>query len=956
MHYTQAQHDAVTGDGNMVVTAGAGSGKTRVLVDRYLRLLLNANRHQNIVQNGLQEPTDDPQVITLAPLAPPPDASPFLAITFSEKAAREMRERVRSEIERRAQEAPPHERTYWEDMRVAVESARIGTIHSFCTALLRDHPAEASLDPRFGVLDEVEAGLLLSERVNIALREAVESLDLQIFTMFSPSELRTILIEMINGGTTVRDAVESLPTTPDAADILVEQWHRQIDNERQQAIQAMQEMPLWREACETIIALADSAPPDDLIGKHVRNIATIIEALVVLDKEATSVNLSPIKELSLRGGSKKKWGNADDLQRAKDALTTLREGYRGQEEVLNIAPDPDQDKHVARMILDLVNLYRMAATHYRKAKEERDVLDFDDLIIRTRALLENHPHICRRWHAELQTILVDEFQDTDDYQRAIIYALSGIDQQHRASTPPTPPASTASTSSLPMSLPIFVVGDGKQSIYRFRGADVSVFRAVEEHIVGRGGGQRVSLNTSFRTHPALLTWINQVMERVFARERELLPYEVVFETLTPHRPEAPFETCVELHIVDYPEEQEPSPNTSTGKSTPRRSINALRDEEGKILAARIKALVAGEEGAVVYDHHQEAWRTPEYGDIALLFRASTVFEHYERALQEAGIPYLTTAGRGYYGRKEVQDLINLLYVLSDPLQDFALVGVLRSPLFALRDDTIVWLHAQRRSPEQQGECSLWEVLMRDTLGDDIPHLDPNEAAHLLAARDILRSLHERRGYLSVVELLREALSLTGYMAVISGLSDGERRRANVEKLLQAARHTGIVGLSEFSDYLERLLSAEPREGEAPLEAEGSVRLMTIHRSKGLEFPIVILPDLGRQSPPLRARWMAQPSYGVALQMRDEHGEWQEPLIYKLAKSEEQRMEQAEHERLLYVALTRSRDYLILSGPTADKSRHDWLSLILQSLGYPWEVGGAPKGVSGPMRVWRYDQV
>jgi ATP-dependent helicase/nuclease subunit A len=228
-------------------------------------------------------------------------------------------------------------------------------------------------------------------------------------------------------------------------------------------------------------------------------------------------------------------------------------------------------------------------------------------------------------------------------------------------------------------------------------------------------------------------------------------------------------------------------------------------------------------------------------------------------------------------------------------------------------------------------------------------------SNLHFAATTLRHLHVMRARLTVPELLRECLARTGYLATISGLEDGARRRVNVEKLIEAARLAGGSGLRNFRDYLDTLLKAETREGEAPLEAEGSVRLMTVHRSKGLEFPIVVLPDMGRSTRGRFEPWLARRAYGLALQLRDERGEAETSAAYELARAEEARMERAERERLLYVALTRAKDYLMLSGPVGNKSGDDWLSRLVTALGSPWEAGGPPEGAMPPLTIFRHER-
>jgi ATP-dependent helicase/nuclease subunit A len=936
MNFTPQQHAAISLDGNLVVTAGAGSGKTRVLVERYLRLLANIP-----LSHTTPEATSPPFAGDIASL---------LAITFTDKAAREMRDRVRATVEKQARTAPLSERMVWEERRASVESARIGTIHSFCAMLLRDHPAETNLDPCFTTLDEVESLLLLTECVDDILSASLQE-QFTLFTEFSPEELHTMLLEMVRGGSGVRDALAALPSSGDALQAM---WRSRLVQVQAMVVEDMVNTPAWRHAATALASLAVNAPTQDRIGEQVSNLANWLSTTQFTSEGETwqMPDFTPLQSLDLRGGSKKNWGSAEDLAQAKDALRMVRDTYRAYATLLTLVPDEELEARAARSVLELATLYTRASEHYAMRKRQQDALDFDDLIHTTRHLLENHPAVRSRWQAELRSVLVDEFQDTDEDQRAIIYALTEMGTSAAFAAESLPVAAHVADNDHPAPS-LFVVGDGKQSIYRFRGADVSVFRSVQQDIVANGG-EAVSLSTSFRTHPALLEWINKTTAAIFARTRPLQPYETVFEPLQPFRPAAPHQRCVELHIIVGGQERteevgaEGQADGAQEQETPDR-----REREAQVIAGRIKALVSGAEGELVYDVHEQRWRVPKYGDFALLFRASTAFEHYEHAFRETGIPYLTTAGRGYYGRKEVQDLINLLYVLNDPMDELSLVGVLRSSLFALDDATIIRLRfANPRS--------LWDALMMseqlelaacpaDTTDEERSSVAV--PSPLAFARETLRELSAIRGKMTVVELLRAALEKTGYLATISGLYDGDRRRVNVEKLIEAARKSAQAGLSDFSLYLERLLQMEPREGEAPLEAEGVVRLMTVHRSKGLEFPVVVLPDLARRPPPPREKWIARSASGVAVRLRSQTGEWQKPLAYHLAEYEEQRMEQAERERLLYVALTRAQDYLLLSGPAAQKSTNDWFSSIMTALGSPWEEGGPVPGSSGVLQVW-----
>lgn len=778
---------------------------------------------------------------------------------------------------------------------------------------MRSQPVETGLDPQFTVLDEVEAGLLREASMDAALQAwlaqatAAPVADPQAQAQFatlqaalSLTDLRTILREMLLRGDALRAVVATLPTEPAA---LQAEWQAAHATLRAEVWQTVQSSPTWQDSTAQLVALAPMAPAADRIGAQVR---ALIAWLAALTPQAVPDDWAVLTEIDLRGGSAKQWPSKATLDLAKAHLKILRELLKA-EPILMAELDAELEHRAARLTLALVQVYLRVLDTYRQHKLEQNALDFDDLEWRARAAL-THPDVQQRWRRSLRAVLVDEFQDTNDAQRAIVYALTGLDdalsgnrnQPHHE----------------PCDLPtLFVVGDGKQSIYRFRGADVSVFQQVQQQ-VQHIGGQPVRLNTSFRTHPPLLAWINGVMAQVLNRPRPLLAFEIPFEPLTAHRPSPAHPHCVELHLLDMP-----------GAS------GDIRVAEATMLAERLAALVSGEQGPII--HERGAWRRPTYGDVAILLQASTHFTVYEQALRAAGIPFLTTAGRGYYDRQEVQDLLHLLRVLNNPADELALVGVLRSPLFTLDDNTIVRL---RLSHPQ----SMWYALLHADL--------PDAPAALEHARTTLRELYAQRGRLTVVELLRTALNMTGYLAVLSALPDGAQRCVNVEKLIEAIRRTDTTDLRAYTEYLRQLLEAAPREGAAPLEAEGSVRLMTVHASKGLEFPMVVLPDLSRTNPPLRSMWLAHASYGLALCLHDAAGEVQKPQVWQHALAREQQMQRAEQERLFYVALTRASDYLILSGKALEAK--GWLHLLGRGLGDA-NFATLPAGAYGAMQVWRW---
>jgi ATP-dependent exoDNAse (exonuclease V) beta subunit len=464
-----------------------------------------------------------------------------------------------------------------------------------------------------------------------------------------------------------------------------------------------------------------------------------------------------------------------------------------------------------------------------------------------------------RWQREFQAILVDEFQDTNARQRHLVALLDDGSGK------------------------LFIVGDAKQSIYRFRGADVSVFRG-ERGRIEREGGHHVHLETSYRAHRALIQGLNDLLQKVLPENADHdRPWLEPFAPLRHYREEpspgflAPH---IELHLA-----------------LGSKAGGAL-DRAADALAGRIGALVEG--GVQVLDGGQ--LRPLDYGDVAILCRGSRSFSAYEDALERAGLPFLTVAGRGFYGRPEIRDVLNALQAIADPTDDLALAGLLRSPAFALSDMALYYL-CQARGPAGESR-SLWGVLQSapDSLSEE-------DGARARRAARLVARWHAQVGRSSVADVLKAFLDDTDYRAGL--IQAGQARAArNVAKLLADAHRSGIVGVGEFLDYVAGLRDSGMREGEARAIAEGAVQIMTVHAAKGLEFPVVAIGDVthgggGGNGLLVDHRW------GVLPSIKDEEGSL--PAMYCLGKGRADDQDAAESDRLLYVAATRAREILFLSG-------------------------------------------
>jgi ATP-dependent exoDNAse (exonuclease V) beta subunit len=449
---------------------------------------------------------------------------------------------------------------------------------------------------------------------------------------------------------------------------------------------------------------------------------------------------------------------------------------------------------------------------------------------------------------------------------------------------------------------LFVVGDAKQSIYRFRGADVTVFVDVEREVQA-GGGLVLHLARTFRAHPPLLEVVNDLLPRMMTPPHDARPFEVPYEPLEASRAaprediEPPF---LEVIIA------------SAGDGAHARSVAAAT------LAQRLGEL------------HEAGAR---WDDIALLFRASPSFPDFEQALEDAGVPFVTVAGGGFYDRPEIRDLLNLLRAIASPRDDLAMAGLLRSPALGLSDAGLYRL----RWPAAGGG----PVGYQYALSGDLTSLSQDDRECAVRARSVLEFVGAQANRVAVAELLKDVLDRTLYLAALRAAPGGGRLYRNVEKLLQDAHDCGIVRVEDFLEYVETLKSAGAREGEAPSEALGAVRLMTVHKAKGLEFPIVVLADASRQAPNEFGRILLSRELGVVARPGRRTDE--EPIAFRLAKAVEREHEQAEERRLLYVGATRAQEKLIVVGYRGPRRGESWLSLLEQAL----EEAGAHPAAGGP---------
>ena len=856
---TAEQHAALTAhDRSVSLAAGAGCGKTFVLTERYLSYL-------------------DP-----AQAEPTAELSELVAITFTDAAAREMRDRIRRRCYERFQAAEESsEKLAWEQLLSTLDGARISTIHAFCTALLRNHAAEAAIDPQFEVLDSPTAQLMRLQSLDDHLRQLLVAGDetlIQLATHFGLRNLRDYVASLLS------DEVEGMVARWGGAlpAELAKHWQQHYDTQvAPAALEALVEAEpvlLLRELC----ASADVSKAKTQV--HFGELLALLKSLPGSETpHATALQLRAMAKVQ-GVCTKKDWGDEADFEVYKEACTAVRALI--DKSLLRYPLATEKLEAAAAIGLDLLQLVGAVAAHHAEAKQQRNVLEFDDLLSRTHALLtdKRFPLVQQNLVRNTKLLMVDEFQDTDPQQVAIVKALRGDAWAERG---------------------LFVVGDFKQSIYRFRGAEPRVSSELRATLPAES---RRSLTTNFRSQPAILDFVNALFHDAF---------DEGYEPLSAHRPQLSPTPAIEFLWV------QPDANSKSSKNNGDQRLGSAaqsRMQEARFIARRLAQLLDEGEPLVV-DTSAEGEPTArplQLGDIAILLRSLSDVALYEEAFREYGLDYYLAGGHAFYAQQEIYDVLHLLRAIASPVDNLSLAGVLRSPMFALADETLFWL------TEQGG------TLGAGLFGDELPDkLTPAERAKTVRAATTLSHLRQQKDQLLVAELLSQAIAATGYDATLLTEFLGQRKWANVQKLIEQARtldRTRPGDLNGFVMQLSEFVLRAPKEALAATSSEGEViRIMTIHSAKGLEFPLVVVPDLNRPNFP----GSRQPVFDEAIGPLVPSPDKKDLVGWDLHRFVEKEQDQEERKRLLYVACTRAADYLLLSSSIEDLQHptSDWLKLL-----------------------------
>ncbi len=847
----QDVRDRVTGDlaTTFLLEAGAGTGKTRVLVDRYVRCVLDQERGTG-------------------------DVRTVAAITFTEKAAGELRQRIREEFESRAVRAAdgsPEALAIAEALG-ALDDAPIHTIHGFAGRLLREFPVEAGIDPAFEQLDglgsEIERARLWEEWLTgLAAGDAPESQVRGWLSRLLRAGVGLGLVrELAVGPRGVfgeRYDIDPVPDPPGEPDLTsgLSNLAAQLAQLREYCISACgdQSDRGFGAAMELVEAgerLPAGSPVDlDLL------------AAALLDLPAKTTKSAP-------GGAK---GNWDPGRGGKEELQARYQAAVG-------------------VVIDLVDLYAEFLTGLAVAVADAfsrwagrtqlalGRLDFTDLLGCLRDLLVGNRAARGALQGRFRYLLVDEFQDTDPLQAEIVFFLCERE-----------PLASGWREVVLEPGKLFVVGDPKQSIYRFRRADIALYDEVKRHVGGQPGGTGVvtAISQNFRTTPAVVGWVNNVFATVFDADEEE-GRQPGYQWVEPHRP-----------LTD-------GPMVSVVLGQPYGSAAGAADAARRDEAAAVAALLLAMHGPdaerwTVQDRDAaggpEIRRPPRWGDVALLFRATTGLETYEQALRAAGVPYRVDGGKAYFARREVDDALLCLRAIDDPSDGPALYGALHSTFFGFSDDDLFLFWAAG------GRFDLFAAAQ------------PEEHAGIIDALTMLRALHVRRVEAEPHEMAAELVRLARASECLAATGAGAAQAiANLEKLVDRARaftRAGGGGLGAFLTWAAEAGDAAD-EQESRVDDEGDViHLLTIHKAKGLEYPIVVLvggalAGGGGGGEHIVDRVERRMAIKLKAALPGAADRDLEPRAYLALKEREKLMAASETRRLLYVAATRARDRLVVS--------------------------------------------
>ena len=883
---------------NILVSAAAGSGKTAVLVERIVKIITDKNH--------------------------PVDIDHLLIVTFTNAAAAEMRERIGNAIEKALDEQPGDEHLLRQ--LTLIHNAQITTIDSFCLYVVRNHFHEIDLEPNFRIGDEGELKLLREDVLGKVLEQNYEE----------PSEAFSDFVEGYASGRTdaalnemilqLYEFSRSYPWPEKWLDSFVGIYR--IEN-REELDRAEWLAPLTQNIrfvlkdCEQLLkqALAVTQQDDgpDMYEKAVRSDLEKYESLSKLTSFCElSEALSDIKYDRL-ASSRGFEGDPDKLElvkslreQAKDVVKKLCKQYFFCSPEMMI----EQLERTEPMLEEVVRLTKQFADEFAAAKRRKNLVDFHDvehfaLQILVDEETEKVKKTAEEFRDTFEEIMIDEYQDSNEVQETLLRSISREERGENN---------------------IFMVGDVKQSIYRFRLARPELFmKKYDSYSLEESTTQRIDLHKNFRSREEVLTCTNDIFYKIMVRSLGNVEYDAEAALYPGASYPVSADFTPEILLADSNDELLEDTEFSDKKTL-----------EAKIVAEEIRHLMKTQPAT---DKATGELRAARYSDIVILLRSLSGWaDSLVEVLNGNGIPAHTVSSTGYFSTVEVQTVLSMLRLLDNPRQDIPMAAVLRSPMAGLTDEELAVLRLEDGSvPFHEAVLELAEGLYEEDGQKEISdseadrkqgrNADEKTENHIeiTAHRKLLKFYKKYKQLRQLVpdtpihELIEIILRETGYGHYVAAMPAGNRRTANLNMLLEKAaayEKTSYKGLFHFVRYIDELQKYDVDFGEADMvgENEDVVRIMSIHKSKGLEFPIVIVSGMGKNfnKQDTRSKMVLHPELGIGLDYMDGKKRIKSPTIAKKAIAKQIELENLGEElRVLYVALTRAKEKLILTGTLKD---------------------------------------
>ncbi|WP_404323663.1 helicase-exonuclease AddAB subunit AddA [Cytobacillus firmus] len=898
--WTDDQWKAIMAKGqDILVAAAAGSGKTAVLVERIINKIIADEDPINVDE--------------------------LLVVTFTNASAAEMRHRIGEALEKAINDNPRS--AHLRKQVSLLNRASISTLHSFCLEMIRKYYYMTDIDPGFRIADETEAQLLRDEvleelfedeygkegnegffalvdtftndRSDTALQDIIRDLYDFACSNPSPDQYLDSIVEMYNV-----DGVSSLEQLPFVRSLLED-----IDLQLKGAKQ------LLEYGLELTKLPGGPAPRAENFIADLHVVNTLIEA----KNDSWAMLYEAMQSWSFGRAKTCKGDEYDEglVEKAKKLRDQAKKIITGLQEELFLRRQESFMRDMAEMkphIEELVSLVKAFSIRFNQVKTEKGLVDFADLEHYCLEILSSPDEEGRLWPSEaarvcrnqFKEVLVDEYQDTNMVQEAILQLVTADSEENGN---------------------LFMVGDVKQSIYRFRLAEPNLFLGKYTRFErdGERAGLRIDLARNFRSRKEVLHGTNYIFKQIMGTSVGEIEYDQAAELIKGAPYSEDQEQPVELAIIDLEgnEKSEPEPESiDEGFDSEDLAQSQL---EARYMASKIKEIIGNRKE--VYNTKTHSGRPAKYRDIVILLRSMTWAPQIMEEFKQQGIPVYANLSSGYFEATEVAIMMSLLKVIDNPYQDIPLASVLRSPILGLTEEEL----AQIRIQNKRGSfyealtsfCRNHPTLETGELNEKVwPFFDALEEWRVMA----------RQGSLS--ELIWHLYRQTRFYDFVGGMPGGKQRQANLRALYDRARQyeaTSFRGLFRFLRFIERMRDRGDDLGAARAlgEQEDVVRLMTIHSSKGLEFPFVFIAGLGRSfnTMDLKKAYMLDKEFGFAAKFVNAEKRISYPSLPQIAFKRKKKMEMlAEEMRVLYVALTRAKEklYLVSSVKSADKKLNKWL--------------------------------